>query len=53
MQHVTLPFHKEFLLPTLIFSLSLIDVKTGRSSLKTVEVIEAESQAVLNTLTEH
>jgi hypothetical protein len=31
----------------------LIDVKTERPPFYTTKVIEAESQAVLNTLTEH
>jgi hypothetical protein len=33
--------------------ISLIEDKTGRLSFDTTDVIKAESQAMLNTLTEH
>jgi hypothetical protein len=39
--------------PTLFFSVSPIGDKTEDSHFDTIEVTKAESQAVLNTLTEH
>jgi hypothetical protein len=59
---LTLPFssgnfdqkqHEYRPLPTLLFSDSPIEDKTGDLHFDTIEVIVAESQAVLNTLTEH
>jgi hypothetical protein len=39
--------------PTLLFSVSKIECKLEGRHFDTIEVIEAESQAVLNTLKEH
>jgi hypothetical protein len=39
--------------PALLFSVSPIEVELRGRHFDTIEVIEAESQAVLNTLTEH
>jgi hypothetical protein len=39
--------------PTLLYSASPIEDETERAHFDTIEVIEAESQAVLDNLTEH